>query len=140
MNSFRADIFEKIGIILPDLKDKVYWGIHLPRDGVWEDYVVLTPVTAPVESENTGSETIEARTVRFQIFCNSLETIGVYTDTLYQGFRKYSNVLSDGNRIISCSKEAEDCFLDPNRWSDGSEVWISALQLVFMVQRRISDK
>ena len=137
MNAFRAEIFNRVNELLPDLPGGIHWGMHVPRGGVWQNYVVLVPVTAPLDTENTGSETIELRTVRFQIYTSGLEDSGSMADTLYKGFRRYSKVLSDRNKIISCDKDAEDTFLDPDRWSDGSEIWICALQLVFTVQRSV---
>lgn len=137
MNFFRKAIFERTQELLSALAGGVHWNLYLPRGGTWQDYVVMTPVTASVDNEDTGPETIETRVVRFQIFTNGLESSGENTEVLYKGFRRFSTVLDDGDRIIDCFKDAEDCYLDPDRWSDGSEIWISALQLAFNVQRSI---
>lgn len=137
MNSFRANIYSRTLELLAELPGGVHWGICVPRGGTWKSYAILTPFTAPTDGEDTGSETIESRTIRFQIFTDGLESAGELTELLYKGFRKYEADLVDGNTIKGCYKDSEDCFLDPDRWSDGAEIWVGVLQLVFVVQRSI---
>ncbi len=137
MNSFRKKIKE-LCLELSGLPGGVHWGLYLPRsEAPWQDYLVLVPGEGPIETEDTGDTTIELRSIRFQFYTSSLKTGGTLVEALYKKMRKLETILSDGNRIIGGYKVDDTALLDPNRWYDGTEVWLSLLSFEFFVQRTV---
>lgn len=139
MNTFLKAIKDLTSDLLgSSLGNGIHWGTFSPRTGEWKDYCVLVPSATSQIIRDTGKATVEVRMVRFQFFSTSLATVGTYIQTLEEATRKISLALNDGNRIIDGEKEAEDSFLDPDRWDDGSEIWIGLIMIGFSVQRNFA--
>ncbi len=135
MNSFRKKLYE-LGLSMSErLPGGVHWGLNLPaKDKEWQNYLVLVPGDGFPMEEVSGDTTVESRDCRFQFYTDSLETSGELVEELYQRTRNMGEVLEDGNRIIGGKKISDTCMLDPNRWYDGSEIWIGLIVIDFTVQ------
>jgi len=139
MNRFKRYIYDTtMAICGHNLVNGIHWGLFKP-DAIddWKDYLVLTPFGVAELVESSGMTTIETHGIRFQVYTNSLATSGEYVESLFTGFYKHTVALGDNSYIIDARKVDDTVELVPERWVDGSEIWLGVLGMAFTVQRAV---
>ena len=114
----------------------VHWGTA-PADQAMPYLVLrLQPVLMP--QYTTEDVFTEDRVIRFTVFAASMEAVMGYMQDIEKAFVAQDLTVETGH-VLVVLKQAEDCFLDPERDPSAGEVWLGVLDMAITCQRKPGD-
>jgi len=140
MKSLQKAIYNTIlatPALVSALPNGVHWGFAPDLADESKAYLVIIPQPTGETEEDNSVAVLERKSFQFSVFSTSMEESDDTKDAIVDLFERSKPALESGN-VLRVRKTGEHLMLDPDKTSEGEEIWQGLVFLEFQIQRSIA--